>query len=468
MMKEKTTLKQLLETSEGKQILFLGKEGIFTVKELERFLKKYKITISKYLEEEVIAVVEHHRLNPLEEDISNEAYDQKLPLFKLSEFEQLLSEEINDDELLMGIKLTNDQDRIFRLLGNDNISNALFVKLLRMYEWDDEEDDSRDDRDVIMYTLSRYIDIKPNEQDLLYSYLTLRRLATEAIDADLLLALIGFPNFEFLVRGKEKISLRQTIAQNKNIDLEIIKKLLSFRDIKINASLCANPATPLETLKTFVTSGEHRVLLYLSSNRNIDQEIFEILLDKEEEVVHELLRVQDIDMKRFEAIEKKNFNELLYAVLGANRYLSREVLKLLLQSQNNTLIAYLSANEQLTVSALAAIYDRGIEESYSYLASNPVLPLKLLESLYVEYKEEKEILVSLALNVSTPEKILRELFEKSDLEINRGLASNASLPMELLNSLKIDTRLQNELAENPVFIKEYEKTLDYDKNAVQF
>ena len=32
-------------------------------------------------------------------------------------------------------------------------------------------------------------------------------------------------------------------------------------------------------------------LLYLASNRNIDQEIFEMLLDKEEEVVHELMRV---------------------------------------------------------------------------------------------------------------------------------------------------------------------------------
>jgi hypothetical protein len=92
----------------------------------------------------------------------------------------------------------------------------------------------------------------------------------------------------------------------------------------------------------------------------------------------------------------------------------------------------------------------------------------LLESLYEKYGEEKEILISLALNPSTPEKILRELFEKEDLDINRGLATNASVPMELLDSLKIDTRLQNELAENPVFIKEYEQTLDYDKKAVQF
>ena len=468
MMKEKTTLKQLLETSEGSKLLFLGKEGMFTAKEVARFLKKYKVTMTQNLEEGVVAVVEHARLNPIEEDISNEAYDQKLPLFKLSEFELLLSAEINDDELLMGIKLVNDQARVYRLLGNENISDALFVKLLRMYEWDDEDEDSRDDRDVIMYTLSRYIDIKPNEQDLLYSYLTLRRLATEATDPNLLFALIGFPNFEFLVRGKEKITLRETIARNQNIDLEIIKKLLSFRDVKINASLCANPVTPLETLKTFVTSDDPRVLLYLASNRNMDEEIFTVLLDKEEAVVQELLRVQDIDTVRLEAIDHKEFEEALYAVLGANRYLSEDVLLALLESQNATLIAYLSANEQLSASALEAIYERKIEESYIYLASNPALPEKWLTLLYDTYTEQKEILVSLALNPSTPQKILRELFEKEDLEINRGLATNASLPFELLDSLKIDTRLQNELSKNPVFIKAYETVLDYDKEAVQF
>ena len=466
MMKEKTTLKQLLETSEGRQILFLGKEGMFTAKEVARFLKKYKVTMTQYLEEGAVAVVEHARLNPVEEDISNEAYDQKLPLFKLSEFELLLSAEINDDELLMGIKLVNDQARIYRLLGNENISDALFVKLLRMYEWDDEDEDSRDDRDVIMHTLSRYIDIKPNEQDLLYSYLTLRRLATEATDPNLLLALIGFPNFEFLVRGKEKISLRETIARNQNIDLDVIKKLLSFRDLKINASLAANVVTPLETLKSFVQSDDPRVLLYLASNRNIDQEIFAILLEKEEEVVHELLRVQDIDMKRFEAVEQRVFDESLFAVLGANRHLSAEVLEILLQSQNHILISYLSANEQLSTEGLEAIYERRLEESFIYLATNPSLPTELLEALYE--KNRKEILISLALNPSTPQEILRELFEKKDLEINRGLATNASVPFELLDSLKIDTRLQNELSKNPVFIKEYETVLDYDKNAVQF
>jgi len=161
MMNEKPTLKQLLETSEGKKLLFLGKEGIFSEKEIARFLKPYKIAVTKYLEEDVAAVVEHPRLNPVEEDISNDAYAQKIPLYKLGEFEQLLSDEIDDDALLMAIKLGNDQERVVRLLGNEHLNDALFVRLLKLYRFNEEDEDNRQDRDVIMYTLRRYIEINP-------------------------------------------------------------------------------------------------------------------------------------------------------------------------------------------------------------------------------------------------------------------------------------------------------------------
>jgi len=99
--------------------------------------------MTKNYEEGVVATIEHSSLNPMEEDISNDAYDAKVPSFSLEVFEKMLSNGINDDEILMGIKLSNDQDRIFRLLGNENIKEELFIKLLMMYEWHDEEEDDR-------------------------------------------------------------------------------------------------------------------------------------------------------------------------------------------------------------------------------------------------------------------------------------------------------------------------------------
>ena len=468
MAQVKPSLETLLSTSEGKSFLFLGREGLFTQEEIARFFKKYKISMTQNYEEGVVAVVEHHQLNPVEDDISNMAYDAQIPLYKLVDFEKLLSEGINDDELLMGIKLANDQGRIFRLLGNANISNTLFVKLLSMYEWNDEEEDNREDRDVIMYTLRRYISIKPNEEDLLYSYLTLRRLATEASDPKLLLALIGFPNFEFLVRGKEKVTLRETIARNENIDNEVIQKLISLRKAKVEVALASNRSVPVKVLEGFSNKNSQKLNEALATNTQISDSIFELLLSKEQSVVELLLLWQPIDRERMLLSEEKVLDTALFAILGVNEKLEDDVVAHLSKSHNLLLLEYLASNPYIHEDVLVTIYQKALDSTMIPLAKNPSVPVDKLEEMYEKYAEDHEVLTALGHNASVPVSILKALFSRNDLEINKGLATNPSLPMELLDILKVDTRLQNYLAENPIFIQEYETVLDYDKKAVQF
>ena len=467
MAQEKSSLGTLLSTSAGKKFLFLGREGLFTKDEIVRFLKKYDITMTKYYEEGVVAVVEHHQLNPVEDDISNMAYDAKVPLYKLLDFEKLLSEGINDDELLMVIKLSNDQERIFRLLGNENIKETLFVKLLSMYEWHDEEEDDRNDRDTIMYTLRRYIDIKPNEADLLYSYLTLRRLATEATNPKLLLTLIGIQNFEFLIRGKEKVTLRETIARNEHLDNEVISKLVSLRDKKIDVALACNPSVELSLLQKLLAKESEKINEALATNENIDNEIFNTLLGKEDKVIQLLLLSQSIDRERLALVDTQVLDMNLFATIGANELLESDVIDELISRENEELICHLAQNDALSTVQLESIYVEGLRSSFEYLAMNPASPVDMLEMFYNKY-DDPAIRIALAHNKSTPEHILRAMFSSDEFEINKGLATNASLPMELLDILKVDTRLQNYLAKNPIFIQEYETVLDYDKKAVQF
>ncbi|HFQ61907.1 MAG TPA: hypothetical protein ENK39_06360 [Epsilonproteobacteria bacterium] len=463
----KQTLPELLASAADKKFLFLGREGLFTQDEIVRFLKKYDITTTKYLEEDVVAIIEPLSLNPVEEDISNDAYDAKVPSFSLDAFEKFLSESINDDELLMAIKLTNDQDRVFRLLGNENISEELFVKLLMMYEWHDDEEDNREDRDTIMYTLKRYIDIKPNEADLHYSYLTLRRLATEATNPKLLLALIGFQNFEFLIRGKEKVTLRETIARNAYLDKEVITKLVSLRDKRVDVALAGNATVETALLQTLLEKENEQINEALATNANIDNEIFKTLLTKEDKVVQLLLLSQKIDLERLAFIDAQALDEALFSTIGANEHLDAEVIDALKQRKYETLLCNLAQNRTLSTEQLEAIYEKGMNATLACLAMNAAMPVALLEKFYNTY-EEKEVQLALAHNPRTPEPILRALFEKDDLEIQRNMASNSSIPLDILDILKVDTRLQNELAKNPILIKGYETVLDYDKKAVQF
>ncbi len=467
MAQEKFSLETLLSNSSGKSFLFLGRECLFTKDEIARFLKKYSIKMTKNYEESVVVTIEHSSLSHLEEDISNMAYNDKVPSFNLDMFEKLLSEEINDDELLMIIKLSNDQDRIFRLLGNANIKEELFVKLLMMYEWHDEEEDDRNDRDTIMYTLRRYIDIKPNEADLLCSYLTLRRLATEATNPKLLLALISFQNFVFLIRGKEKVTLRETIARNEYLDNEIISKLVSLRDKKVDVALACNPSVELSLLQKLLAKESEKINEALATNENIDNEIFNTLLGKEDKVIQLLLFSQPIDKERLALVDTQVLDMNLFVTIGANEFLKSDVIDELISRENEELICHLAENNTLSYVQLGNIYVRGLVSSFEYLALNPASSAEMLEMLYEKYNE-LEIHIALAHNKSTPEHILRAMFSRDEFEINKGLAANASLPMELLDILKVDTRLQNYLAENPIFIQEYETVLDYDEKAVQF
>lgn len=467
-MIKKQTLKEVLADSEGKLFLFLGKDVLFTKEEIARFLKKYTISMTTNYEENVVATIESSRLNPVEEDISNEAYDAKIPSFSIEAFDTLLSEDINDDALLMGIKLANDQARIFRFLGNDNISEDLFVKLLMMYQWHEEEEDHRDDRDTIMFTLKRYIDIKPNEADLLHSYLTLRRLATEATNPKLLLALIGFPNFDFLIRGKEKVTLRETIARNRYIDAVVIEKLMHLRDAKVYVALASNPVLGLSLLHTLLAQNNAKINESLASNRQIDTDIFTTLLHKEERTIQLLLWSQPITMERLDSIDNAKIDAEIFATIGANEALSMEVIDTLLQRDNETLLCHLAANKTLSPAQLEVIQQKDIKKYVKYLAMNPATPTSLLVQFYQGYDDDLEIQVALAHNPATPEDILRALFDKDRFEIHRSMASNASVPMDLLDILKVDTRLQSELAKNTVFIQAYEVVLDYDKKSVQF
>ena len=460
-------LREVLTSSKTKKFLFLGKEGLFTQEEIARFLKKYDIVMTKYLEEDVVATIEPLNLNPVEEDISNEAYDKKIPSFGLDVFEKILSESISDDELLMAIKLSNDQERIFRLLGNEHISEMLFVKLLMMYQWHEEEEDNREDRDTIMYTLKRYIDVKPNEADLHYSYLTLRRLATEATNPKLLLALIGFPNFEFLIRGKEKVSLRETIARNSYLDKEVVAKLVSLRDNKVDVALAGNGIIESVLLHTLLKKENEHINEALATNQNIDNEIFQSLLSKEDKVAQLLLLSQKIDTERLEFIDVQALNAELLSTIGANEHLESNVIDILIKREDETLLCNLSENNTLTATQLESIYTKGHVLTVASLAVNPATPVGLLEIFY-ETQKSDEVYIALAHNPSTPEKLLRELFEKGNLEIQRSMASNASIPLDILDILKVDTRLQSELAQNPILIKGYETVLDYDKKAVQF
>ena len=247
----------------------------------------------------------------------------------------------------------------------------------------------------------------------------------------------------------------------------VVSKLVSLRDKKVDVALACNGSVALPLLQSLLAKNSEKINEALSTNDNIDDEIFNALLAKEDKVIQLLLLSQSINSERLVLIDAQALDSKLFATIGANECLESDVIDKLINRDNEELIHHLAGNATLSVVQLENIYAKGMVSSFEYLAINPAASVEMLEMLYKKY-DESTIRIALAHNKSTPEAILRVLFERDEFEIYKSMASNSSLPMELLDILKVDTRLQNELAENEIFVKEYETVLDYDKKAVQF
>jgi hypothetical protein len=201
----------------------------------------------------------------------------------------------------------------------------------------------------------------------------------------------------------------------------------------------------------------------LATNLGIDDMIFGALLEKDERVISLLLLRQKIDRGRVAQIEAASLDPALFAVLGANEELGSDIVTALLEKEEPSLLETLAGNHTIASDILEEIYQMDERRFFYPLAQNPSTLVWILETLYDEEKDNEALCVALAHNPSVPEKILRELFARERFEINRGLATNASLPMELLDTLKLDTRLQNELAQNEQLASSYEAVLNQQK-----
>jgi len=255
-----------------------------------------------------------------------------------------------------------------------------------------------------------------------------------------------------LQKGKQKITLRESIAANTHIDQEVITHLMRLRDSGVDMYLACNESVDLPLLQKFADKNETQLDEALASNTNIDEGIFSSLLGKNEDVVKLLLWYQSIDEARYRLIQEKVTDKEVLAEIGSNRRLDKKVLEQLAEEDNTQLLVNLAANDTLDKYALDRIFERKIPETYPHLAINPATPVEILEILYADHAKESDILTALAYNPSTPVSILQALYEKDDFEITKGIASNPSVPLEILNILKIDTRLRNELTTNETFV----------------
>jgi hypothetical protein len=403
--------------------------------------------------QEITFTVLSTMLTPLEEETSYSLYDMKIPELRLAQFEEFYTTHIKPNTLMMSMKLSNDQERLKRLLKNSAFADEVYLKLFKMYDWgSDGVYDTDENRDATITFVDRFY--RPDgfrDPAMVYSPITLSNIARDAKTSDIIDAMLTMPNHEIKQSRKEDLrpkNLREIVALNPNIAHENIRYLLSFNDDRIKSFLACNNAIRVDAQELIFEKANAVTKLMLTQNNSLDDMLFNELLKSEDEIVRSLLTFQKLTRSRLNAVLETNLHEDVLVLMGENHQIDEVVEELL--GLNKQLDHRLSANSLLTKEQLDGLYAKYGDEFILEFSSNPKLDSKLLEEFYT--KGDEAVVINIASNPSTPQAILDELGEKNIHKFNRGLAINPSTKLIYLEQFALDSELIMLMTKNETYL----------------
>ena len=448
-------IEEIIEQNQSGTVLFLGRVTNFTPEELTNFLEAQGMSYAdKYTGQEVALVVLSTMMTPLEEQTSYDLYDAKVPDVSLAEFEAFYTKHIKPHTLMMSLKLSNDQERLKRLLKNSAFSDEVYLKLFKMYDWgNDGVYDNDENRDATITFVDRFY--QPDgfrDPAMVYSPITLSNIARDAKESAILDAMLTMPNHEIKQSRKEDLrpkNLREIVALNPNIAHENIRYLLSFNDNRINSFLACNNAISIDAQELIFSKADDVTKLMLTQNNSLDDELFIELLKSDDEIVKSLLTFQRLIPLRVKAVLEADLSEEVLSLMGENQLIQEVTEKLI--GLNKHLDYRLASNKQLSTDVLHTLYEKYGDELMLELSKNPNLEPKLLKQFY--QKEDEELIVNIATNPSTPQSILDELGEKNIHKFNKALAINPSTKLSYLEQFALDSELIMLMTKNETYLE---------------
>ncbi|MDD5372514.1 MAG: hypothetical protein PHO62_03685 [Sulfurimonas sp.] len=404
-----------LKELKDKKILLFGKSRAFGMDEFLVQLKFHKIGLASEFEEGIELIVEGKMMTPYEQRASDELYEkksQKLEFVSIDVLEKELAKEIDENTLLMSLKLSHDKERLKNFIQNSTISDELFFKLIKMYKWSGEdffENDSN--RDVSAAIILRFYKNIERNHNVQY-------------------ATSGFVHLIAQTDNKKLIEIILELEPLQNSANSKIKTLIAMRndcDEKMQTAL--------------YDSMDESVLEALCRNENLSKNVLFKLLSIER-YADDLARHAKLDNELFERFLQNNPLEL-----AKNGTLTQEMQERLIALDDKAINFSLASNRNISDFIIKKLLSCGSFEIKSAVYKNPITPVGMLKEAY----EEKQNHISLAHNESTPKYILSAMADELDAEVLKGLAKNPSTPVEVLYQLQLDSGFARAVKENPAF-----------------
>lgn len=398
------------EEFSGKSVLLLGKSRALNAQEFETLMQLHAIKCLKRYEEGIALIIEGRMMNPLEQNESERLYEaQAAPIVPIDGLEAWLCRSIEPNRLLMSLKLSRDQERLVDFLKNPYITDELFFKLLRLYDWQNEGlfDNDRN-RDVTASIIGRFYKDLERNHNVQYAMSGLAHLIERYGTADLIEAVAALSPVARELKTPCDPSLKGVID-----------------------AMALHPQTPEVILRALLpTHGHllsHRVPLSLEE---------ELLKDTQNHPI--LARNESISDAAAEVLAAGHGQSLArYWYLNEGRF----------GRFFPASVKELASNPSLDPAMQRKLMELEDEEVWRAMALNPAAEGAWLHRLFERGGFEAE----LAANPSLESSDLEILSRRDDPKVLEALAANPSTPIEILYQLSLDRRFERSVKTNLAF-----------------
>jgi len=371
-----------LHDLKNKTILLFGKPRAFSQVEFDEQMSFLQIEVVAEFSDKITLIVDGRMMTPYEQNLSDKLYEEKkAPAMSIDTLEKELVANIDEETLLMSLKLSHDKERLKSFIQNSMITNKLFFRLIKMYDWNGEDFFENDDnRDVSAAFIGRFYENIERNHNVQY-------------------ATTGF--IHLVAQAKESVLL-EAIADLEPLSLHP----------KIKTAIAMSSFCDAKMQKRFVKKGGENILKALSLNKHLTRDLVDEFL-KDEDLALNIVSNISLDETLFSLFIHK------YKEVAHNETLLVSMQERLLALQDNTINIFLASNISIDVSIVNLLLAHENEELRVVLYENSTTPQKVLQEAYKNplYHE------ALAKNENTPVEILYQL--QLDSRYERFVKTNA-------------------------------------------
>ena len=437
-----------IKTLENRSLLFFGKSRAFAKDEFEAQMLHHNITILKEYSSEVKVVVEGRMMTPYEQNDSAALYEsQNLEFISIDVLERLLAQNIDEDTLLMSLKLSHDKERLKEFLTNSMISETLFFKLLKIYSWGGEDFFENDEnRDVTAALIGRFYENIERNHNVQYATHGLMHLIAQTKNADLIEVISELEPLERSFNSSEKsanFSILSAIATHSASSVKVLKRIIKRGSSYLKTLVAMRSDCDAKMQEILFNDGDESVLEALSYNSYLSRELITKL---------SVTKKYAKNIATFVKLNESIFVEFLedYSVdLAANETLDFSMQERLIELHEDKVRVALASNSHIEEKFINELVSEGSADINFAIYENIKTPQTTLEVAY-----ENEINhFALSYNENTPKHLLKLLAQSSDERVLKGVAKNESTPVEVLYQLQLDSRFERDVKENKAFGK---------------